>query len=68
MKYDPQKVNFETKEQYGKFYDLVGLTPSNKVKPYYCTICKTRFLTPLGCGNHIIIKHAKEIIEIKEEQ
>lgn len=74
MKYEPEfnplkNLNYKNREQLQRHLDFVGLTPGNKEKPYYCTICKKRFLTKLGASNHVDFVHTELVLTaLKETQ
>ena len=72
MKYEPEynplkNLNYKSKEQLRRHIDFVGLTPDNKEKPYYCTVCKKRFLTELGASNHVDFVHTELVLNTLKE-
>lgn len=68
MKYSPdfnplKNFNYTSKEQLGRHLDFVKLNLDNKDKPYYCTICKKKFLTELGASNHVDFVHTELVLK-----
>ena len=67
MKYEPEfnplrNLKYKSKKQLQKHLDFVRLDPDNKEKPYCCTVCKKRFLTPLGASNHVDFVHTELVL------
>ena len=72
MKYAPRhnplrNFDYESKEQLGKHLDFVKLNPDDKEKPYFCRVCKKRFLTELGASNHVDFIHTELVLKTLRE-
>ena len=72
MKYAPrhnplQNLNYKSKAQLGRHLAFVKLNPDDRKKPYYCTVCKKRFLTSLGASNHVDFIHTDLVLKALRE-